>query len=229
MEVGIRIELITFVLEFCRLTPYRPGHRPLNLLSAAFKLDSNQYHHLRLVSHFYKNLGIPLTALNACENRLSYSGVFLLKGSITQDARSGFVYSGYPQPRSARPLSRRALKNPPSIATGGFQNRFVFTHLHGRSPRDAKAILAAFSNAFNKHMFSCEFHLQCLSLFSTLCISYTMLFMSCQQFFFFFGKLFLVPQEGLEPPRLSAKDFESSASTIPPLRQISLKLASALV
>ena len=26
----------------------------------------------------------------------------------------------------------------------------------------------------------------------------------------------MVPLEGLEPPRLSAKDFESSASTIPP-------------
>ena len=31
--------------------------------------------------------------------------------------------------------------------------------------------------------------------------------------FFIFLFFFLVPQEGLEPPRLSAKDFESSAST----------------
>jgi hypothetical protein len=93
----------------------------------------------------------------------------------------------------------RPIKNPPSIATGGFQNRFVFTHLHGRSLRDAKAILAAFSNAFNKHMFSCEFHLQCLSLFSTLCISYTMLFMSCQQFFFFLVNYFWCPRRDSNP------------------------------
>ena len=47
----------------------------------------------------------------------------------------------------------QAIKNPPSIATGGFQNRYVYIHLHGRSPQEAAAILTAFSNAFNKHMF----------------------------------------------------------------------------
>lgn len=45
-----------------------------------------------------------IVALCACENRLRCSGVFLLEGSITQAARLGFVYSGYPQPRSAYPL-----------------------------------------------------------------------------------------------------------------------------
>jgi hypothetical protein len=84
------------------------------------------------------------------------------------------------------------IKNPPSIATGGFQNRYVYTHLHGRSPRDAKAILAAFSNAFNKHMLAYEFHLCSLSFVSTLCISYTVLFIFCQQLFFIFGKKIIV-------------------------------------
>ncbi len=68
-------------------------------------------------------------------------------------------------------------------------------HLHGRPLRDAKAILAAFSNAFNKHMLACEFHCGSLSLVSTLCISYTLLFILCQQFYLSFEKkvlLFLI-------------------------------------
>ncbi len=34
----------------------------------------------------------------------------------------------------------------------------------------------------------------------------------------------MVPQEGLEPPRLSAIDFESTASTIPPLGRFAVTI-----
>ena len=58
--------------------------------------------------------------------------------------------------------------------------------------RDTKAILAAFSNAFNKHMLACEFHCGSLSFVSTLCISYTLLFILCQHFYLSFLKKVLL-------------------------------------
>jgi hypothetical protein len=58
--------------------------------------------------------------------------------------------------------------------------------------RAAKAILAAFSNAFvNKHMLAYEFHFGSLSFVSTLCITYTLLFIVCQLFYLSFWNLFL--------------------------------------
>ena len=58
--------------------------------------------------------------------------------------------------------------------------------------RAAKAILAAFSNAFfNKHMLAYEFHFSSLSFVSTLCITYTLLFIVCQLFYLSFWNLFL--------------------------------------
>jgi hypothetical protein len=85
-------------------------------------------------------------------------------------------------------------------------------HLHGRPLRDAIAILAAFSNAFNKHMLAYEFHLCSLSFVSTLCITYTLLFILCQLFYLSFWIFFRQSGESEHQAEQSARAWNTDLS-----------------
>jgi hypothetical protein len=96
--------------------------------------------------------------LRACENRVCLSLGFFRFRFHHRGRPFEFVYSGYSQSRSAFPLY--AIKNPPKrFAWRAFKVSSCFLHLSDtHSLRIAKTILAAFSNALNKHMFACVHH-----------------------------------------------------------------------
>ena len=85
-------------------------------------------------------------------------------------------------------------------------------HLHGRSPRDAKAILAAFSNAFNKHMLACEFHLCSLSFVFLRYVLLIHYYLSCVNCFIYLFEFFLdrVEKVSIKPSKVQERGIQTS-------------------
>lgn len=126
-----RIELLPVKERF-----YRPLARTTSFTSPLVVLGR-----IELPSNDYQSLALPL----------SYSTVLV--------ARTGFepVISAL-KGQCPWPLDERAIKKPPSIATGGCLKHVCISTLCHTNLQNGHAIFTAFHNAFNKLMFCCDHH-----------------------------------------------------------------------
>ena len=129
-------------------------------------------------------------AYSICENRMCIVRFLLCRYRRTFHLLTRpfeFVYSGYSQSRSAFPLW--SLKNPPSIATGGLLKPLCVYYTYTVDPSETP-------KRYSRHSLMLLINICLLTSFiyfnvlcvSTLCISFTLVFILCQQLYLSFLK-----------------------------------------